>query len=381
MPCPARRRAATDRRAVLAGLAVFLAAAACEVSQVPVEPVKPGKVVMGYYRTSSRTVYGHAEIDFAYLTHIAHAFAWPDSSGNLVVPDGFLYPELNAAARAAGVKMIVSLGGWGNCAGFPGAASTAANRSRLAAQLVDFCLANGYDGADLDWEFVSNDQERADFSLLVETLAAAFKARSPRLLLTIAAPAGNYHGRWIDFERLAASFDLIGFMTYDYHGSWSGHAGHNAPLYAPPGDACGSLDESFAYALSRGVPLDKLLVGLPFFGRSFNCGAMGAAFTTCRNWSYAEIQGLPWSDWTRVWDDAAQAPFLRRNDGGLIISYDDMSSAGLKAQYVKDRAGAGVIIWELGDDYRSGSAELLEVVGRSFGARSAISRRPGCSSP
>ncbi len=351
--------------------AVILAAFACEVAQVPAGPVKPGKVVMGYYRSDNKADYPQTAIDFAFLTHIAHAFAWPDSAGNLVVPDGFLYPELNAAAHANGVKMIVSLGGWGNCAGFPGMAATAENRSRFTRALVDFCRANAYDGADLDWEFVSDDQQKADFSLLVETLSAAFKAQSPPLLLTIAAPSGNYYGRWIDFERLAAAFDLIGIMTYDYHGGWSDHSGHNAPLYEPPGDGCGSVDESFAYARSRQVPLAKLLIGVPFFGRSFDCGAMGAPFTVSQGWSYADVMALPSSGWSRVWDSEAQAPYLRRTDGGMVISYDDMSSVGLKAQYVKDKASAGVIIWELGGDYRSGNADLLEVVGKSFGARSA----------
>ena len=68
---------------------------------------------------------------------------------------------------------------------------------------------------------------------------------------------------------------------------------------------------------------------------------------------------------------------MRRTDGGLVISYDDMSSIGLKCQYVKDKASAGVIIWELGSDRRSGNSELLEVVGRSFGARPAAQRPEG----
>jgi len=349
-------------------LACCLLVAGCQVSQVPPGPSRPNKVVMGYYRTSNRAVLDHTQIAYEYLTHIAHAFAWPDASGNLVVPDGFLYPELNAAAHENGVKMILSLGGWGNCAGFPGMASTAGNRARFIGQLVDFCKANAYDGVDIDWEFVSNDVEKADFTLFIESLGAALKSQSPPLLLTTATTSDNYYGRWIDYERLAAAFDFIGFMTYDYHGEWSDHSGHNSPLYTPAGDTCGSLDGTFAYARSREVPLAKLGVGLAFFGRSFDCGGMGLPFRTSEGRSYAEIMALPGAEWTRVWDGQAQVPYVRRNDGGMVISYDDPSSVGLKCQYVKDKALAGVIIWELGGDARSGGCELLEVVGRSFGA-------------
>jgi chitinase len=359
----------------LAGLspvigAALLLSAACEVSQVPSGPTRPNKVVMGYYQAWSKAEFDHTKIAYEDLTHIAHAFAWPDPSGNLIVPAGFLYPELNDDAHANGVKMIVSLGGWGNCAGFPGMASTAANRARFIGQLVDFCRANAYDGVDIDWEFVSNDTEKADYTLFIEALGAALHAQSPPLLLTTAAPSGNYYGRWIDFERLADDFDFIGFMTYDYHGDWSDHSGHNSPLYAPSGDACGSLDETFTYARSRQVPLAKLLVGVPFFGRSFDCGGMGLPFTASEGWDYSAIMALPGSDWARVWDSEAQVPFLRRTDGTKVISYDDMSSVGLKCQYVKDKTSAGVIIWDLSGDYRSGHSELLEVIGKSFGAGS-----------
>jgi chitinase len=371
MKRPRRPTVPPAAAAALGAALALLAAAACEVEQVPATPSRPNKVVMGYYRTSNRGVLDHTGIEYQYLTHIAHAFAWPDASGNLVVPAGLLYPELNAAAHAGGVKMVISLGGWGNCAGFPGMAATAENRARLIGQIIDFCKVNAYDGVDIDWEFVSNDVEKANFTLFIEALAAALKAQSPPLLLTTATTSGNYYGRWIDYERLADDFDFIGFMTYDYHGDWSDHSGHNSPLYPPPGDSCGSLDETFAYGRSRQVPLARLLVGVPFFGRSFDCGAMGQPFKVSQGWDYADVQALPGADWTRVWDRQAQVPYVRRNDGGMVISYDDMSSVGLKCQYVKDKGSAGVIIWELGGDRRSGHSELLEVIGRSFGARTA----------
>jgi len=352
-----------------AGVLVAFALAACEVAHVPPEPSRPNKVVMGYYASWKKAEFDHTQVAYRYLTHIAHAFAWPDSKGNLVVPPDYLYPALNDAAHRNGVKMILSLGGWGNCEGFPGMSSTAVNRTRFIGQLVDFCKANAYDGVDIDWEFVSNEVEKANFVLFIEALGAALKSQTPSLLLTMAANSGDYYGRWIDFERLADDFDFIGFMTYDYHGSWSDHSGHNAPLYTPPGDSCGSLNDTFLYARGRQVPPAKLLVGVPFFGRSFDCGAMGRPFTTTQGWSYADVLALPPAEWTRIWDGAAQVPYMRRLDGAMVISFDDRSSVSLKCQYVKDKQSAGVIIWALGGDLRSGNSELLEVIGKSFGAR------------
>lgn len=365
LPAARRKTLAASMTAALA----FLAAAGCRVSPVPSVPAAPNKVVMGYYASWTRAGFDHTKVAYGYLTHIAHAFVWPDAKGNLVVPPRFLYPELNAAAHASGVKMILSLGGWDNCSGFPGMSSTAEHRARFIGQVVSFCGTNGYDGVDVDWEFVSSAEEMANFVLFIESLGAALKARTPPLLLTMAVPTNNYWGRWIDFERLADDLDLIGLMAYDYHGAWSNHSGHNSPLYAGAGDVCGSVDESVAYLRGRRVPPGKLLVGLPFFGSSFDCGALGQPFTKSEHLSYGEIMALPTAEWALGWDEKAHVPVMRRPDGTKIISFDDMRSISLKCQYVKDNQAAGVIIWELSQDFRSGKPELLDVVGRSFGAR------------
>jgi chitinase len=363
-----RKPAIARLLAVMAALAV-LAAAGCQTNGTTNGTTPLSKVVIGYYPSWGRTPVDHTRLVYKNLTHIANAFAWPDASGNLVVPSDYLYPELNAEAHRNGVMMIMSLGGWGNCAGFPGMSSTSANRSRFIGQVVAFSKANAYDGVDIDWEFVESPAEQADFVSFIQELSAALKAQSPPLLLTMAAPADAYYGQWIDFETLAAKFDFIGFMTYDFHGPWSDHSGHNSPLYADTGDTCGSVDETFRYARSRQVPLGKRLLGVPFYGKSFDCGGLGQPFTTCGGYSYTDAMALRDAGWTRTWDAAARVPWLRRADGGMIVCYDDTQSVGAKCDYVRSKQAAGIIIWELTQDYRNGTSELLAAVGSSFRSR------------
>ncbi len=364
---PFPRTPAIPAAALLLALFAGLALTGCGKSDSGEEqPTVLTKVVIGYYPSWNKAAFDHTKVDYKHLTHIANAFAWPDADGNLVVPSDYLYPELNAAAHEKGVKMIMSLGGWGNGDGFPGMSATAANRARFIGQVVDFCEANAYDGVDIDWEFVSDATEEADFVLFIQELSAALKARSPKLLLTMAAPADAYYGQWIDFETLAAEFDFIGFMTYDFHGSWSDHSGHNSPLYADAGDTDGSVDETFQYARQRQVPLGKLLLGIPFYGKSFDCAGLGLPFTTSADYTYAEAMGLLAAGWTRTWDATAQVPWLRRPDSGMILCYDDTESVAAKCDYVTSRQAAGIIIWDISEDYRNGASELLAVVGRSF---------------
>jgi len=324
------------------------------------------KVVIGYYPSWARSDFGHLKIDYSALTHISHAFTWPDAEGNLIVPDDYLYPELVQAAHDHQVRMIMSVGGWGNCDGFSGMASQESTRQRFIGQVVDFCRTQSYDGVDIDWEFVSNDEESQSFSALMKELSTALHRMSPPRLLTMAAPADDYYGQWIDFEDLAASFDYIGFMTYDFHGDWSDHSGYNSPLYTCDGDPDGSVDETFNYALQRQVPLTKILLGIPFYGRSFDSPSPGQSFQTTNDYSFTEAMELWNQGWGYHWDDCAKVPYLNNPAGTEILSFDDPLSVYWKCGYVNDKQAAGVIIWELSQDNFRGTPLLIRIVALAF---------------
>lgn len=324
------------------------------------------KVVKAYYPAWKRAEFSHSQIDFTSLTHLVHAFTKPDSDGNLVVDPGYLYPEMIMAAHSHSVKVIMSIGGWGNCQGFPPTAASPEKRRRFINQIVEFCRQHNYDGVDLDWEFVSNEQESQNFSDLVRELSAALRTMDPPRLLTMAGPSGPYWGRWINYEQLHPYFDYISLMTYDYHGAWSDHSGHNSPLYTCQNDPCGSFDDSFSYAVIRGIPLEKLLLGIPFFGRSFNTGKLYTPFTESQYYTYTDVQKLLASGWKYNWDFCSQVPFLLSPARTILLSFDDIRSIFRKCRYVLDKGLAGVIIWEVTADWHEGRSELLQTVAKTF---------------
>ena len=324
-----------------------------------------GRVVIGYFPSWNRAVFDHTMIAYDKLTHIVNAFAWPDTGGNLVLPEDYEYPELVRTAHENGVKVILGLGGWGNCDGFPPMTADPAGRAKFLGLVVAFCREHDYDGVDIDWEFVESAAESADFSRFIGELSAALRAMAPPHLLTMAASAGDYYGRWIDYENLHSFFDFIGFMTYDYHGPWSDHSGHNAPLYSC-GDECGSMDETFLYARTRGVPPAKILLGLPFYGRTFDTSFFHDSFRTSEYLSFQQIVTGRTSGWPSRLDYCSWVPYLRKPGGGEIVSYDDEFSIWRKCLYVLGADAAGVIIWEISQDRREGKSVLLEVVGNTL---------------
>ncbi len=327
---------------------------------------KLSKVVIGYYPSWARDSFGCERIEYASLTHISHAFTWPDSEGNLIVPDDYLYPELVETAHQNQVKMIMSIGGWGQAEGFAPMASQTATRTRFISQVVEFCRAHDYDGVDIDWEFVWGSDQQRDFALFIKEMSTALRGMNPPRLLTMAAPADDYFGQWINYEELAPYFDYIGFMTYDFHGSWSDHSGHNAPLYSCDGDECGSVDQTFNYALQRQVPLEKLLLGIPFYGRSFDSPGLYQSFQTTNDYAFSEIVDFWYQGWSYHWDDCAKVPYLLSPSGVGIISFDDPFSVLWKCAYVLDKQAAGVIIWELSQDGFQDQPLLIKIVGLAF---------------
>jgi chitinase len=325
-----------------------------------------GKVVVGYYPSWNRTILPHTAVRYAHLTHIFHAFIAPTVDGGIEVPAGFLYPELIQTAHANGVKVLPSLGGWGDYSSrfSPMTADTAARR-KFVGQLRTFLLANGYDGADLDYEYPKNATDRANLRSLVSELRAAFNTVEPPLLLTMAGPSTNWSGQWFDLAGMANDFDLIGIMTYDYYGSWTSKAGPNAAVYGSfSTNTEGWWDYSVDYYnLTRGVPKQKLLVGIPFYGWMFAASALYGSSTGASQLTYTSIAPKLSQGWTRSWDATGLVPYMLNGTQNQLISYDDSASVATKCAYLMTKGVGGTIIWALGQDLIGGTQPLLDVIG------------------
>lgn len=327
------------------------------------------RMVVGYYPEYRHATYPHTAIKFDNITHLAHSFIWPssDGSGALVVPSGFIYPELIAAAHEADVEVIVALGGAGQTAGFGPAASDPDTRALLVDNIVAFVQDNGYDGVDLDWEGFSDATYKNALIALIQELDAALDSADPELTLSMPLGATNWHGAY-DMPAVADNLDWIGIMTYDFHGTWTPHAGHNSPLHHAAGDADHfSLSQSIEYWLERGVPREKMLPGMAFYGQSWQdvTEHMGPRTGPITAMTYAGISELIEDDgWERHWDDDAMVPYLLNPEEEIFVSYDDAESISHKVAYVLEEDLAGAILWEISQDYLpSGDQPLLTAAG------------------
>jgi chitinase len=332
-----------------------------------------GPTIVGYYPDWNKGSYPYNLISYQNLTHIAHSFLIPNSNGSLEGVSGFAYPQMVQAAHQAGVKVIVVLGGWGGSAGFPGLAADTASRRRFVENLLSFCLTNGYDGVDLDWEYPANLTDRTNLTLLVHELRQAFAAVNTPLSISLAIPAGDWSGKWFDVGQMSADVDWYGVMTYDFYGSWSSTSGPNSPVYGSSSNTQGWMDYAVSYyAGTRALPASKIMIGIPFYGWAFNSASMYGASTGATQQTYATIIPNLSVGWTRSWDDEGKVPYMINPGATQVISYDDTMSVRIKCNYAVSKGVQGAIIWALGQDYVNGEQPLLGVIGREFGMVSGV---------
>ena len=214
-----------------------------------------------------------------------------------------------------------------------------ARRAQHVQDLVALVTANGFDGLDLDYESL-NPEDRDDFSLFVEELAAALHARNKLLSIAVhpkTAEPGTWNGPQAqDYARLGAAVDEFKIMTYDYHWSTS-EAGPIAPL--------DWVDQVLAYAATV-VPPEKTYLGVPFYGYDWT-GSTGEPL----NWRQAtKLASQNNAELQR--DASSGEAWFTYGDGRHTAYFNDAETLRQRLQSAFERhpALAGVAIWALGGE-------------------------------
>ncbi len=338
-------------------------------------PVPPRRL-LGYYPEWAKTntpPYSAEQIPYHKLTHIAHAFVLlaAKADGTLKVPDGMIETALIRKAHAAGVKVLVSIGGGDGIQGprFNRMAAVEAYRQNFVRNVHAFLSKYGYDGIDIDWE-VPYKKDMQNCTTLMTELRTELPAR--QWTISMATPSDpRSWGTGFDIPALAPVVDFMNVMTYDFHGPWSDHSGHNSPMILNPNDPEleGSLKTSMdLYQHHYRVPIAQLNIGTAFYGYEFDGVSLlwehctGCVITTQNYGTYIK-QRINQQGWTTDFDPIAKAPYLLNMDIPSFMTYDDRASSARKTKYVLDTRGfGGIFTWELSADYDGKSQDLIDAM-------------------
>ncbi len=326
---------ATRRIIPAIGLALLLGAillAACSPAPTASPAPQPTQTVTAPaptqappFRIVGYTSYGGFTavnvLQFDKLTHINYAFLIPNADGTFTdIGQAQGLDRLAAVAHQRGVKVLVSVGGWGYDAQFEKLAADPATRSLFTGGLLKFIDKYNLDGVDMDWEFPLPGASAQNYASMMRELGGLLHAENKLLTAAVAALGSNAD---TILPAVFEDVDFLNLMVYD--GSAQNHSPYE---YA---------QQSLAYWSGRGLPASKAVLGVPFYARPLD--------VPYRKLALADPKAF----------DNDQFDYY-----GTMVYYNGAATLRLKTALAQQQA-SGIMIWRLEDD-ASGDASLLKVI-------------------
>ena len=257
---------------------------ACVPAHNSEEPPQNDPVIIAYVHNTVGDNWGPKGEVANKISHINYAFA--NVIGGKVV-EGHEKDSANMARLQElkkvnpDLKILISVGGWTWSDNFSDAALTADSREIFAQSAIDFLQKHQLDGIDLDWEYpgqkgednIFRPEDKQNFTALLQLIREKLDSIAPdgqHYLLTIATGANQRYLDHTEMDKASAYLDYVNIMTYDYHGAWALFTGHHSNLYPSESDTttiARSSSRAVEEHLQAGIPAEKLVLGVPFYGR------------------------------------------------------------------------------------------------------------------
>ncbi|WP_158823403.1 RICIN domain-containing protein [Granulicella sp. S156] len=273
-------------------------------------------LLVGYIPDYNGSFAGYAtSINFSKMTHLNLAFAVPPTCNGTCTASSDMTFSLNQtdadiatlvnAAHAAGVKVLLSIGGGGGdqqIIQFYNAGLS----TQLVASLANYISAHNLDGVDLDIEDPNN--MGTPYATFTSALVAQFRPQGKAITAAVA-------------EYLQSAMPDSALHQFDFV---------NVMVYSNLSDCQTALQY---YSATKSVPNNQIVLGVPFFGQSSD-GNTEEEYNTI----------------LAAYPDAWQSDEVSGGslDGGIALYYVGEATMAqetqLGAQY------GGIMIWELTGD-------------------------------
>ncbi|MBF8981916.1 hypothetical protein IZY60_00040 [Lutibacter sp. B2] len=217
--------------------------------------------VVGYYSEIFKDPIDK-NVQFDKLTHIIYAFLIPAEDGTLIgIEKPEKLKELVKKSHKNNVKVLIAVGGWSYQnipldPAFEKMAASDETRKKFIENVIKFVDQYHLDGVEIDWEYPDLGKSSLKYEKLIVELSKELKEKGKYLTAAL-------NGAWSETEGPAVSkavtgkclkeFDWINVMAYDANDK------QHSPFWF--------ANTSISYWINRGVPKEKIVIGVPFYAR------------------------------------------------------------------------------------------------------------------
>jgi len=267
------------------------------------------------------------------------------------------------------LRVVISIGGWTWSGKFSDAVLTDTARRAFAASAADIVGKYDLDGVDIDWEYpgrpglegnIYRPDDKQNYTLMFRdirhSLDSLSKLTGKKYLVSTAAGGFATYLDNTEMGKAAQYLDYINLMTYDFSGIVAGH--HTNLYHTKLYNAKDYADNAVKAFIAAGVPANKLVMGLAFYGRVYNLspnakrGIGDTILTRDRGKGYTALKDsiVNQNGYVRYRDRRAKASYLYNAEKRQFITYDDEWSVKKKCRYVLAKKMGGVMFWEYSSD-------------------------------
>lgn len=324
----------------------------CTANASGQEVIKPSDRVVSSYVTW----WSHVMPDPELLTQVNFAFGNVRSSfdGVRIKNERRLRKIIALKKQNPELKVVLSIGGWGS-GNFSEMAASAEYRRSFCEDCAKVCREYGLDGIDIDWEYPGNGEDahiswspddKDNFTLLMRDLREILGTGK---LLTLAS---SCRPGYIDFHSVMKYVDYVNLMTYEMSEGPCDKF-HNA-LYCSKNTRSMCTDRSVKEHIEAGVSPDKIVMGVPFYGKGIG------RYKGRHSFKHIYPVHVRFSE---KWDDDAKVPYLVNKKGEFVFGFENERSLEIKAQYIIDNGLLGIMNWEYaGDDRKLSLTRIMHSI-------------------
>lgn len=215
------------------------------------------------------------------------------------------------------------------------------NRRKLIDNIMNEIDNYGYDGINIDFEYIKQDSADGFIQFIREL---SIRCREEQVVLSIDNYVPKAHTKHYNRKAQGECADYVIVMSYDEHYRGGGVAGSVASI---------SFVEEGILDTLKEVPADKLINGIPFYTRLWMETTDESGKTVLDAVSYsmeAALQMVETLGLTMEWDEEVCQYVAEGDVNGVHYSIwlEEERSMAAKMKLVRDNKLSGIAAWSLG---------------------------------